>query len=178
MTSPARVELGGIHDSPRRSICACNSMAGERRPQLVRQHRQEQVLGAVGLLGVGSRLLRFADEVLERVDVDERQDGAVDLVVGGLVGADLHPIPAPVAVLDLRLLHHHRVDDLGDLPIEIGDVDVGLDVVERAADVGGDDVQDAARLGREAADAAFAIEDDDRDVDGGEQVQQVAVDSG
>ena len=39
-----------------------------------------------------------------------------------------------------------------------------------------DDVQDAPRLGREAADPAFAVEDDDRDVDGGQQVQEVAVD--
>ena len=76
------------------------------------------------LLRLASRLLRFGDEVLERVDVDEREDGAVDLVVRGLVGANLHPIPAPVPVLHLGLRHRHRVDDLGDLPVEIGDVDV------------------------------------------------------
>ena len=35
-----------------------------------------------------------------------------------------------------------------------------------------------ARLGREAADAALAVEDDDRDVDGAEQVDEVAVDLG
>ena len=32
------------------------------------------------------------------------------------------------------------------------------------------------RLGREAADPAFAVEDEDRDVDGGQQVQEIAVD--
>ena len=77
----------------------------ERRAQLVRQRGQELVLGAVRALGLGSRLLRRADVLLERVDVDERQDGAVDPVVDGRVGPDLHAVPVPVAILDLRLLH-------------------------------------------------------------------------
>jgi hypothetical protein len=78
------------------------------------------------------------------------------LLSGGLVGANLHPIPAPVAVLDLGLRHRHRVDHLGDLPVEIGDVDVDLDVVERTPEVAVDDVQDASRLGRETTDPALA----------------------
>ena len=176
MTSTDPRQLRGIHDRAAAEQLRLQQQAGERRPQLVAQHGQEQVLGPVGALRLASRLLRFADEVLERVDVDEREDGAVDLVVRGLVGANLHPIPAPVAVLHLGLRHRRRLDDLGDLPVEIGHVDVRLDVVERPPDVGRDDVEDAPRLGRETADPAFAVEDDDRDVDGGEQVEEVAVD--
>ena len=131
MTSPARVSFAASTTLPRRSICACSSMLESGVRSSWASIARNRSLARLALLRLGSRLLRFADEVLERVDVDERQDGAVDLVVGGLVGADLHPIPAPVAVLDLGLLHRHRVDDLGDLLVEIGDVDVGLDVVER-----------------------------------------------
>ena len=125
---------------------------------------------------LGSRLLRFHHEVLERVDVDEGQDGAVDLVVGVLVGPNLHPIPVALPVLDLSLCRRHRVDDLGDPFVQIGDFDVRFDIVERAADVRLDDVQNASRLGREAADPPLAIEDDDRNVYGYEQIQEIAVD--
>jgi len=41
-------------------------------------------------------------------------------------------------------------DDLGDLPVQVGHLDVELDVLERAAHVGRDDVEDAARPRREA----------------------------
>ena len=55
--SPARAILAASMPSLRRSSCACSSMRGERRPQLVGQDRQELILGAVRLLGLGPRLL-------------------------------------------------------------------------------------------------------------------------
>jgi hypothetical protein len=48
-------------------------------------------------------------------------------------------------------------------------------VVNRAADVGGQEVEDGPRLRRETADAPISIDDDDRDFDAGEDVDEVAV---
>ena len=98
--------------------------------QLLVEHHQRQQHGIDDARRVVARPLRLVDVVLERVDVDQRQDGAVDPVVERLVGPDLHPVPAAVAVLDLGLAHRDRLDHLGDLLVQIGHVDVELDVVD------------------------------------------------
>ena len=64
------------------------------------------------------------------------------------------------------------------LPIQIGHVDVGLDVVEWAPDVGRKHVQDASGFRREATDSPLHVEDENRDVDRGEQIDEIAVDLG
>jgi hypothetical protein len=48
------------------------------------------------------------------MDIDEGEDGAVDLVVDALVRPDVHRIPAAVPVLDLPLVGAERIDDLDD----------------------------------------------------------------
>ena len=53
MASPTRVELRGIHDVAAAEQLRLQQQAGQRRPQLVAQHRQEQVLGVVGALRLG-----------------------------------------------------------------------------------------------------------------------------
>ncbi len=142
------------------------------------QGGQELILRAVRSLGVQPRLLRLADVVLERIDVHQRQDGAVDTVVGRPVRPDLHAIPATVVILDLRFPHGHRVDDPGDLLVEIDDRYVGLDVVEGAADVAGEDVQDPARVRRVPPDPPLHVEDEDRNLHCPEHVHEIAVDLG
>src|SRR6185312_9011637 len=83
--------------------------------------------------------------------------------------------PAALPILDLGLLYRDGLDDLRNLPIEVGHRDVGPDVVDRPSDVGGQHVQDVPRLGREAADPSLDVEDDDGDVDSDQQVEEVAV---
>ena len=80
----------------------------------MRQDRQNWSLARLALFRLALGLLRFADMLLQGVDVDERQDGAVDPVVGRSVRAYLHPIPVTVAILHLRLSHDEVFDDLGD----------------------------------------------------------------
>ena len=78
-------ELRGVDDLAAPEQLGLQEQAGERRPELVPEHRQELVLGAVRARSASPRACcASVDEVLERVDVDERQDGAVDLVVGVL----------------------------------------------------------------------------------------------
>ncbi len=126
--------------------------------------------------GVVARPLRIAYVVLEHVDVDERDHRAVDPVVGRPVGTDLHPVEAALAVLHLGLLQRARGDRFRDPLVEIRDVNVRLDVVDRPAQVRREDVHQAAGLGREAADAPLDIEDHHRQIDGVEEVDEIGVD--
>ena len=145
MASPARSSLAGS-SCPRRSICACISMVDSGVRSSCDSVARNWSLARLARSASRLRLLRVADVVLERVDVDERQDGAVDLVVGRLVGPDLHPVPAAVRSWTSDSCIDDRLDHLGDLLVQVGHLDVRPDVVERAAHVGGQDVQDAARL--------------------------------
>src|SRR5262249_22894056 len=115
---------------------------------------------------------------LDRVDVQQHDGGAVDLAVQGNVGADAQGVPVPLPVLHLRLQRGQGVDDGGDQPGQVLDLEVGLDVADRPAQVGGDEVEELLGGGGEAADAEVAADQDQGDVDPGEQVDQVVVDPG
>ena len=89
------------------------------------------------------------------------------------------PVPVAAPVLHLLLAHGDVGDDLGDLRVQVGDVDVRLDVVDGPPDVGGEQVEDAAApSGVKRRMRRSRVEDDDGDLDAVEQVDEVAVDRG
>lgn len=110
------------------------------------------------------------------MNVDERQNRTVDPVFDRSVGAYLHSVPAAFAVSHLRFLHNEGFDDVGDLSVERWNVDVRFDVVQGAANIRREHVQDAPRFRREAADTPFGVEYENRDVDDREKVDEITVD--
>ena len=110
---------------------------------------------------------------LLRMDVHEREHRTVDLVLDGAIRLDLEEMPASVAALDLELPRRGVVDEFR----EVRDLDVRTDVLDRAPDVGGDQVQQLLRRRREAPDPSLVAQHDDRDLDAVEQVHEVVVDA-
>src|SRR3989449_4121229 len=111
--------------------------------------------------------------LFDRVDIDEGDDGALDVVFGGAVGADAQRVPPSRSVLHIALERLHALQHSGQNDVEIGHVHVELDVGQRPADVGGDQVEHRLRHRREAPDPQIGAEHDDRHLHAGEQVHQV-----
>src|SRR5207244_3241544 len=109
------------------------------------------------------------------VDVEERQDRAVDAVLQVLVRPDAEREPAAAPILDVALVHGHRVHRLRAELLQVWTVDVRLDVPDRPSHVSRDQVQDLLGHRREAADTEIDGHDDDGDLHAREQVREVAV---
>ena len=75
-------------------------------------------------LGVHARAADLELVALGGVDVDERHDRPVDLVLESLVGADAQRVPAPLVVAHLPLDRRHAVDDVVQQVAQVGAVDV------------------------------------------------------
>jgi hypothetical protein len=86
-------------------------------------------------LGVLAHLVQLDLPAMERIDVEQRQHGAVDPVVDALVRADAQRVPVALPVLHVPLDAHDGVDGLADRRLQVGGVDVRLDVADRPPDV-------------------------------------------
>ncbi len=114
-------------------------------------------------LGVVARAVDLLETSFEEVDVEEREDRALDPIVHRAIRARPQQIPVAFAVLDLALAADGGVDDL---PGDVGEIrhrQVGLDVPDRASDVRGNQVQQLLRLGRVSAQPSVGPQHDDRD---------------
>ena len=132
-------------------------------------HRVQGLAQPAGLGHAGQVLL-------DLVDIEQGQDRAVDAVVGGLVGAHVHGIPAAGLVAHLALRRRHGLDHPDEHGLQVGNVDLELQVGDGPSDVAGDDVEDLFGARRKAPDAQVAPDDDEGHVDAVEQVGQVVVD--
>jgi hypothetical protein len=117
-----RLRLRRLEDSE-------ESPVGQLDSQLGVEHQDRLADG----LHEGIRLLAL----LDRVDVEEHDRRAFDLVVDRAVGPDPKRIPAPVLGADLALQGRHRFDHLGRHLIEPRHLEVGVDVHDRAPHVAG-----------------------------------------
>lgn len=86
----------------------------------------------------------------------------------------MHAEPPAVLGLDLPLAGREGVDDLEDPAAEVGHVHPELQVLEGAPHIPGQDVGHLARGRREAPHAALQVDDDERQLDAGEDVDEVA----
>src|SRR5438270_9694837 len=82
-------------------------------------------------------LLAFLQRPFERLNVQKRNRGAVDLIFRGDVRTDAQGVPATRLILHLGLQRDQRIDDLGDHVAELGDIEIRLDVGDGSADVAG-----------------------------------------
>jgi cell division protease FtsH len=109
------------------------------------------------------------------VDVHERDDGAVGAAVQRAVRTDPRPVPALGPILDLRLHHRAGLRGLRDPGLQIWRVELERDAPDRLPHGRRRQVQERARLRREAPDAAIRVEYDDGDLDGLEEVHEIGV---
>src|SRR6187200_975052 len=113
---------------------------------------------------------------LGHVNVEEREHRAIDLVVDALVWANAEREPASALVSDFALDRCDRIDRLEDQLLEIGEVDVRLDMPDRPIQIARDQIEDFLRHRREATDSQIARDDDNSDLNTCEKIYQVAVD--
>lgn len=71
------------------------------------------------------------------VNVHKREHRAVNLAVRRLVGPDAHAPPVARTAFHFQFPGLKRVNDLGDQLVEVRQVNPGLDVGKRPADIGG-----------------------------------------
>ena len=100
--------------------------------------------------GVIAGRLRVLHRMLQGVDVDERQDGTVEPVVRGGIGADVHAEPTAGGIAHLPLAWLARLHHVGDPPVHVRYVYVELDVVDGAARVRRDEVDERSSVRRES----------------------------
>ena len=126
---------------------------GRQDPQPIVEHHDRTRDRLDDAVRVVASLLGSGDAALQVVDIGHQHHRAIDAPVDRQIGPDLKAEPAPVSALHLGLLHGHAVDYAGDLGVEILDLQVGLDVVDRPADVGRAEVHQVDRFGCESANA-------------------------
>src|SRR5262249_46742701 len=93
--------------------------------------------------GVGTvpGMLDLIGRPLDLVDVDDRNHGAVDLVLDGDVGPDSHRVPPALAVAHVVILGDERPDHLRDAAVELRELKFRANVADWPADVAGDQVE-------------------------------------
>src|SRR6266568_2098521 len=112
---------------------------------------------------------------LELVDVDQREDRAVNRVVLGAIRPDAQGVPMAGSVTHLALPRLKRFDHFQNHPVEVRHVEADLDVTEAAPDIGRDQVEELLRGGSKAPDGQVVLHHDHRDLHAGQQVVQVVV---
>src|SRR5439155_18477534 len=80
-------------------------------------------------------------------------------------------------VLDFAVQGREAIDHAGDQLGDVGHAEIGFDVADRPADVGGDQVKQLFRPGRVTTDAQVAADHDNGDVDSTEQIDQIIIES-
>ncbi len=75
----------------------------------------------------------FLDEALERVDVQESDDGAFDFVFEGFVGTRAQEVPDAGGVAHFRLLKAVSFNRLTSDVLQIGEIYVGTDLTQVAS---------------------------------------------
>ena len=123
---------------------------GSPHPEPLVQHDQPLVHGLDDGLSVLLRPLELLEAAQERIHVEQRKNGALDLVVDP-VGPHPHGMPVPVVIRDRPLAGDGGLDDLPEQLLQIGQVDVGIDVGDPPAGVGGNQIEQLLRLGGEPA---------------------------
>ena len=105
---------------------------GRPHPQVAVQHEQRFPHRLDDADGVVAGMLDFLLAPFEGINVDQHQDHAADLVVQGLVRPDVELVPGAGLVGDLALLDLQRVDHLMDQQLQVGHVDLRLEVARAA----------------------------------------------
>ena len=124
----------------------------------------------------GSRVhTGFGHFGFERVNIQEHQHGAFQLVVHSSVRPHAEGIPAALLILDLDFAQADGLDRSLDELFQARDLDRRPEVADRPADVARNEVEKFFRDRRKTPDAKVASHHNDGDIDGGEQVVQVAV---
>ena len=145
-------------------------------------------------VGIVARLLGLLLAALERINAHQHQHRAVDLVVERHVGAYPQRIPAALIVAHLALALADAVDDIANEWLErvgqcIGQVarllfvgfagpalnQIVADAAQRAADVGGEKIENLLCRKREAANRQVASEQQNRRVNIDLKIVQIAV---
>ncbi len=113
------------------------------------------------------------EAALHRVDIHERHQHPVDLVLGGLVRSHPKRVPVSVPALDLSFQQAALAAHFRDQAVQVGHVDIGPDIADWPAHIGGNQVQQRFRRGGEAPDSPVASHDDNRDAHADQQIAQV-----
>ena len=145
--------------------------AADRKHKLSLNHRRRQLKGLVksavcglhaqvpvknqeglpyGLHDVGGvfpRRFELQLAAFNRIDIEQRHGGPDDLVVRGLVRPNHHPIPSAFLVRHLALLDGLGIEHFPNHRLEIGQVDLRLEIAHRPPDVAGHQVQYPLALG-------------------------------
>src|SRR5205814_1435986 len=98
-------------------------------------------------------------------DVVERNGRAVDDVFNGAVGHDAHLVPPAFARLDLHFLENQRLHHFVDVIHEIFVFKVRDDMPDRAANVGGDQVDQLRGLLRKALHVQIVVDENRGNID-------------
>ena len=110
---------------------------------------------------------------LQLRDVVEGDHHALDAVVAGAVGKRPAHEPPPVLRLHLLILGHELLQHLLAVGQQVGHAELGGDVLDRAAHVRGDQVEQLDGRGRELPDVEGGVEEQRGDVGAGQQVVEV-----
>ncbi len=124
-------------------------------------------------LGEVARLPHLLQTALELVDIIKNHHRPIDLVVLGAVGANAHSKPGALSILNFHLPGRQFLEDSRQQPVQIRDLQIGLDLHDRTADVGGPQIQHTPSHRREMAYVQIVPQHDDGNVDAGEQIVQI-----
>src|SRR5262249_47676093 len=100
------------------------SLVGALDTQSLIEQQHGPAHGVDERVGKRAALSELFGAGLDQVNIDHRQDRAIDFVIGGFVRADADGIPPVVPALDLQFLGGQMVDHLHHQFGQIGDVQV------------------------------------------------------
>src|SRR5262249_107491 len=149
---------GAIGETDVQALIEHNQRAAQRLDDVARE------------IAVGDDLVLFA---FQRVDVDQADDGAVNLVVRRPVGADGKRGPAPGSVGEVGFFGDQPIQNVVNEGNQVRNADLGLEVADVPADVPGPQIEQLLGAGAEAAQAQVLPQHQDGDVDAVDEVGEV-----
>ena len=112
---------------------------------------------------------------LRRIDIDQDQHRAVDLVLGGLVWPNTHEVQAAASVPYLAFAHADGVDHFEQQSIQIGNRHRQFDIAEWAPDIGRNEIQHFFRGRGQTPYHEVPSDDYDRQMRSTEQIRKIVV---
>src|SRR5689334_9659233 len=120
----------------------------------------------------GAGLLKTA---LQCIDFEQRHHEAVNPVVRSPVRANSHQVPGAVNIPDFAFFGLKAADAIYEHLIQIGDVDIRIQIAHGPPDIGWNQVEHLLRHWREPADAQILAEHDYRNIHAAEQINQIVI---
>ena len=142
-------------------------------------HQQSSAEGAQGLapligcMGAARGWIQNIRGKAQQILIQQDHHHPLDPVVFGSIGTNAQRMGVPAKILHFQDLGCERLNHFGQQTIQLGDLQIQVDIGDGPAHIGGNQIQSALRNRRESADAKVVAQHHNRYIHAAEQVLKI-----